>query len=191
MDSFDFAPYLFLIVSLMVFTMALYVFLLKKPLILNSRWMLILIILSLLPQVFLIIEMHFKYPSYMNLFFILTYCGLIAWYAYIAKGVMIFGVDGDDFPKVFIECLNDKNYEFEQTLSRIKIKNPELDLSISIQSWLGTVQLRLKKNSEAQVLNEIIKDLNSKALKPHFIFPSVYCVLGIILTIISISMIVK
>lgn len=191
MEFFEFMPYFLLIISVIFTGMALFVFLRKKPLILNSVWMLIVMCLCFLPQIISSIEILIKYPSFIGILPILMFAVLIVWFVFIMKGYTIFGVDGSDFQKLFIECLNDKNYDFEQSLSTIKIKNPEIELSIAVQSWVGTAQVRFKGKANPNVLKSLMIDLNKKDMKANYIFPIFYALIGLLIAILFISMIIK
>jgi hypothetical protein len=191
MEFFKLMPYFLLIISVIFIGMALFMFLRKKPLILNSVWMLIVMCLCFLPQILLSIEMLFKYPSFIGILPILMFMVLIVWFVFIMRGYIIYGVDGSDFQKLFIECLNDKNYDFDQSLATIKIKNPEIELSIAVQSWVGTAQIRFKGKENGDVLKSLISDLNQKDIKANYIFPIFYALIGVLITILSISMIIK
>lgn len=191
MEFFEFMPYFLLIISVIFTGMALFVFLRKKPLILNSVWMLIVMCLCFLPQIISSIEILIKYPSFIGILPILMFAVLIVWFVFIMKGYTIVGVDGSDFQKLFIECLNDKNYDFEQSLSTIKIKNPEIELSIAVQSWVGTAQVRYKGKANRNVLKSLMIDLNQKDMKANYIFPIFYALIGLLIAILFISMIIK
>jgi hypothetical protein len=191
MDFLNIMPYFLLTVSIAFLSMALFVFFRRKPLIFNSRWFLVIMILCFLPQILMSVQLSFKDQSFMDILPILMYCALIAMFIVIMKGFSIYGVDGNDFQRAFIECLTDKNYEYEQTLSSIKIKNPEIELSIAIQSWIGSAQIRRKGKGNHDVLNDIIKQLRTKEIKVNILFPIFYLISGVIVTIISIALIIK
>lgn len=190
MDFFKFTPYLLLVISLAFLSMALFVFVRRRPLILDSRWMLVIMVLCFLPQILMSVQMCFNHPSFMDVLLILMYCVLIVWFVIMMKGFTIYGADGTDFQRLFVESLNDKNFEYEQTLSSIKIKNPELELSIAIQSWVGTAQVRYKSKGNHEVLDDIIKQLKTKEIKANFMFPVFYLLIGLMITILSVSMII-
>ncbi len=134
MDLIKLAPYFLLLASFSFIGMALYIFFHKKPIILNSIWTVIMMYLGFIPVMLSSVEMLFSHPSLTGFFTVLMFIFLIIWAIYNMKGYMVYGADGSDFQKYFIECLNDKHYEFEQSLSSIKIKNPELELFIGVQS---------------------------------------------------------
>jgi hypothetical protein len=75
MEFFKLMPYFLLIISAIFIGMALFMFLRKKPLILNSVWMLIVMCLCFLPQILSSIEMLFKHPSFIGILPILMFTG--------------------------------------------------------------------------------------------------------------------
>jgi len=115
--------------------------------------------------------MFLKYPSFIGILPAFMFGVFIIWLLFMMKGYRIYGVDGADFQKSLIEYLNDNHYEFEQNLSTLKIKNPEIELSISIQSWIGIAQLRFKGKENHEVLKSLINDLKKKDIKANYIFP--------------------
>lgn len=179
-------PYFFLILSLVSISMALFVFIRKKPLIFNSVWIILFISLCFLPQIITAIQMLFDQQAGGGIPIILMTGIFIAWMSFMTKGFLIYGVDGSDFQRAFIECLNDKNYEYEQTLSSVKIKNPELELSVVIQSWIGTAQIRFKGKKNKKVLNDLMDSLKTKTIKTNLIFPVIYLLVGILLSVLFI-----
>jgi hypothetical protein len=104
------------------------------------------------------------------------------------KGYIIYGVDGKDFQSKLIETLQNNKYEFEESLSSIKIKNPEVEFSISMQSWIGTVQIRPKGMADKEILKEIMHDLKNQEIKTNILYPIVSLIGGIIIMISTISM---
>ncbi|HAY71110.1 MAG TPA: hypothetical protein DCX89_04410 [Saprospirales bacterium] len=190
MDFFNIMPYFLLIVSLFFIWMGLYVFLLRKPLILNSIWMLVLIGLSMLPIILSTVVMFFESPSIISALPFLMFVVLLIWYVFILKGYTILGVNGSDFQKRFIECLEDHQYVFEQSFSTLKIKDPEIEMSIGVQSWLGTAQIRSKSKANREVLLNLISDLKRKDIRTNYLFPIFYIIIGLLISILSISLMI-
>jgi len=150
----------------------------KKPLIVNSRWFLILILVGFIPQMINVLPLFEKQPI-LVLFISLIQALLFGFFFYTIKGVTLYGIDTDDFQHKFIVNLRSMGLEFEQSISTIEIKNPKLTMLFSIQQWLGTGQIRLKKNSDKQLFNKIISESNCKEIKYNKTFPIVYLALGI------------
>ena len=191
MDFFELMPYFLLVISVVFIGMSLFVFLRKKPLILNFFWMLLILFLCFFPQILSSIQMFLKYPSFIGILPAFMFGVFIIWLLFMMKGYRIYGVDGADFQKSLIEYLNDNHYEFEQNLSTLKIKNPEIELSISIQSWIGIAQLRFKGKENHEVLKSLINDLKKKDIKANYIFPVFFAITGVLISILAISMILK
>jgi hypothetical protein len=103
------------------------------------------------------------------------------------KGYIIYGVDGKDFQLKLIETLQNNKYEFEESLSYIKIKNPEVEFSISMQSWIGTVQIRPKGMADKEILKVIMHDLKNQEIKTNILYPIVSLIAGVLLIIFGIS----
>lgn len=96
------------------------------------------------------------------------------------KGMMVLGADGDDFQKNFIEVLSEENYEYEQTFTSIKIKEPALEISIAFQSWLGNGQIRMKNKENKETFDKIISQLKTKTIKTNLFIPIFYILFGLI-----------
>ncbi len=191
MDLFKLMPYFLVIISLFFIVLALSVFIRKKPLILNSVWFLVGICLCFLFPILSSFETILEEPSFIGILPALLFVVMIVFSAFMMKGYTIYGVDGSAFQKSFTECLTDNNYEFEQSLSTIKIKNPELELSIALQSWTGTVQLRWKGKANREVLKKLMSDLKKKDIKANYIVPILYAIIGVGMLIFSIVMIIN
>jgi hypothetical protein len=87
--------------------------------------------------------------------------------------------------------LKNNKYEFEESISSIKIKNPEVEFAIAMQSWIGTIQIRYKGMSNPEILKEIMHDLKNMEIKTNILFPVFSLSVGIIIMISAISMLIN
>ena len=188
MNYFNFLFVVLFIVSFLLILMALYTFVCKKPLIIKSVWMTILFALCFLPQIITSVILFIEDPDFSHILLSLLFIGMIVWFTFMMKGYIIYGVDGKDFQSKLIETLQNNKYEFEESLSSIKIKNPEVEFSISMQSWIGTVQIRPKGMADREILKEIMHDLKNQEIKTNILFPIISLIGGIIIMISTISM---
>ena len=188
MNYLNFLFVVLFIVSFLLILMALYTFVCKKPLIIKSVWMTILFALCFLPQIITSVILFIEDPDFSHILLSLLFIGMIVWFTFMMKGYIIYGVDGKDFQSKLIETLQNNKYEFEESLSSIKIKNPEVEFSISMQSWIGTVQIRPKGMADKGILKEIMHDLKNQEIKTNILYPIVSLIGGIIIMISTISM---
>lgn len=188
MNYLNFLFVVLFVVSFLLILMALYTFVCKKPLIIKSVWMTFLFSLCILPQIITSVILFIEDPDFSHILLSLLFIGMIVWFTFMMKGYIIYGVDGKDFQSKLIETLQNNKYEFEESLSSIKIKNPEVEFSISMQSWIGTVQIRYKGMANQQILKEIMHDLKNREIKTNIMYPIVSLIGGIIIMISAISM---
>ena len=188
MNYLNFLFVVLFIVSFLLILMALYTFVCKKPLIIKSVWMTILFALCFLPQIITSVILFIEDPDFSYILLSLLFIGMIVWVTFMMKGYIIYGVDGKDFQLKLIETLQNNKYEFEENLSFIKIKNPEVEFNISIQSWVGTVQIRSKSMAGQEILKEIMHDLKNQEIKTNILFPIISLIGGIIIMISAISL---
>ena len=193
MELYDLMPYFLLTISLCFIGMALFTYLKKKPLIFDSRWNLTLIIACFSPSLIGNIQRIIKEPKFdfMDLFPLLMIAILIVWFVFMMKGYIVFGADATELQKSFLQSVEDKKYQYEQSMSAIKIINPELEIAVSIQSWVGSAQFRPKTTVNQEVLKDIITQLKTKDIKANYITPLYYASIGIIMTILSLYLILN
>lgn len=171
MELYQITPYILMIVSLFFIGQALFVIIRKKPLIFNSTWSVAVLSLCFLPMMFSSIGILSKAPSFVEILTILVFVAWIIWLIIQMSGYTILGADDADFEKSLHECLNENNYEFEQNLSKVKIKKPEIEFHVAIQPWIGTVHLRPKGKANQYVLKDLMRDLSQKKIKVNYASP--------------------
>ena len=175
---------IFLIISLSFIIMGLYVLVKNKPVILHSRWFLLMFVLMFSPSITGMITSGFSRTTSL-LTLVMTVVVLIFLY-YTFKGYLVFGVNCDDFQNKFIELLKNKNLEFEQSFSKIIIKEPELEINIALQAWIGTGQIKLS-NKNVTAFKGLIKELKEINIKPKLIAPAFYIIIGVLIIIMSLT----
>ena len=150
----------------------------KQPVILNYRWFFIFIVLILiLPAT----DSFSTSTDLRKLLPLFLFAAVFGYIYYMMKGVMVLGADGDDFQKKFTEVLTEENYEFEQTFTSIKIKEPALEISIAFQSWLGNGQIRMRSKENKETFDKIISQLKTKSIKTNLIIPIFYILFGVVI----------
>ena len=152
MDFINLAPYILWLISILFVCIPLYVILLKRPLIINSVWIVIMLFLCFFAQMYSSIEYLIEDPSFIGVVPIVAFIVLMILFFFMMNGYSIYGVNDTDFQDKLIELLTEKNYNFKQGLSTIKIMNQDIETTITIQSWLGVSHLRLKGKDDKTLL---------------------------------------
>ena len=185
MDFINLAPYILWFISMVFVGLAFYVILVKKPLIINSIWIVILLFLCFSAQIYSSIQYLIEVPSFIGVVPIVAFIVLMVLFVFIMNGYSIYGVNDTDFQDKLLELLKEKNYDFKQGLSTIKIINQDIETTITIQSWLGVSHLRLKGKGDRTILKSIVRDLNKKSFKLNYLFPVTYMILGFLFCTMS------
>lgn len=150
----------------------------RKPLILNYKWFFLFMILVFIQPCIII----FQRPIVVSSFFPVILFGVVLGYMYyLLRGYMVIGADGDDFQKAFTATLTEGNYEYEQTFSSLKIKEPPLEISVAFQPWTGSGQIRLRSKEHKETFDKIISSLKTKDIKLNRIIPYFYIILGLLI----------
>ncbi|MCX6257683.1 MAG: hypothetical protein NTW49_07305 [Bacteroidia bacterium] len=162
------------------------VFINKKPLIISKRvYLSIFLIIFIGPVIELISNGVSTASMYLSFGIILL---MIAFMAYYLSGYIIMGVNGDDFTRALTETLTGMGYKYEMSFSSIRIKEPEMEIYIAMQSWIGSGQIRMRTKSGKEDLKRIIDSLKSKNIKPNFITPGLYLFMGVAFIVMDILM---
>ena len=150
----------------------------RKPLIIDFKWSLLFMVLI------------FVTISYNSLFIIrgssviipLILIIVVIVYMYFSRnGYLVIGANGEDFYNALVDLLNQSNYEFERTLTSIKIKEPILEISIDPNSVSGSGLIKIKNQENVETFNEIIKQLKNKNIKTKLAVPIFNIVFGVLL----------
>ena len=155
----------------------------KQPLIINFRWFFLFIVLLLILPAS---DISYSSTDLLRKSLpLLLFVILFGYMYYFMKGVMVLGADGDDFQKKFTEVLTEENYEFEQTFTSIKIKEPALEISVAFQSWLGNGQIRMRSKDNKETFDKIISLLKTKSIKTNLIIPLFYMLFGVVILLMN------
>jgi len=105
-------------------------------------------------------------------------------------GYSAYGVTRESFKAALHSALEKLNLPYTDLVSRIELPSIGADLQVSVQTWWGIGELKVKPGKHRQMLRTIVKDMNeyfrtapgSRTLKPS-IFNIVIGIIGIIFTV--------
>jgi len=173
------------------FGIGLKVLISKRPLFISSRWYFAMIAIAYVPFAF----NYFFLPGQLSLTSMLMpviFGTLLLFYWFILKGYIAIGITDEGFDNALKSALKQLNLPFEESLTRIVLASKGVELQVSIQSWIGTGQLKIKKRSKAG--NELLKDIaqsmndyfKSNQTKTNNLTAIFYLIMGVILLGISV-----
>ena len=155
----------------------------KRPVIIDSRWFLLLVSLGLLPTLITSMRFFAERPL-LGISSLLMPLMLFWLYVYSLKGVSLFGIDTEDFQNKLLEHLQSLGLEFKQNLSAITFKDRRLKISLSIQEWLGSGQIRMKGKADKELFDQIISGLKKKDLGYSKIIPVFTILTGLLMLLL-------
>jgi len=139
------------LVSLAFLALGLYALMRRRPFVIHSRWMLVLVVIALSPQIFMPLSMFFREPQYRtgwldatSLMSVLAMVVLIAYMALQMRGYMVFGTTQESFREALLSALSKLNLKVEETLSSVKLPSVPVELQTPVYGWIGTGQVRLR-----------------------------------------------
>jgi hypothetical protein len=148
------------IMAVICWGMALKVLTARRPFLYNGNWSLGFVALAFSPWVIAIITLDMLSDfvgMVAALVSLLMYAAVLVVFAKMAKGYVAIGVTDDSIRAAIHAALQELEIPFEETLTHIKLTSLELDLQVSVHSWMGTAQLRVKPSKGKSVLKEITK----------------------------------
>ena len=191
MDFHNFLPYILWVFSMIFIVVAWYTIILKKPLIINSIWILIMISLFFVAQMFTSIIYMIESPSIGSIAPIIAFVLFMIIFIFLMKGYLVYGVNHCDFQEKFIEILKEKNYEFKETLSKLTIKHLDREASITIQSGFVGTHIKVKEKKDRLLLKSLLSELRKKEIKIDYKFPILYLIFGSLFCTLSIYLILN
>ena len=145
---------------LIFFGIAIRILIGQQPFLFNGRWFLGGLVLGLSPLPIICISLGMladPIGQIIVLLNLLLYAVFLVIFAKMTNGYIAIGVTDDSFRTAIHAALQELGITFEETLSHLKLTSLELDLQVSVQSWLGTAGLKVKQSNGKPVLKEITK----------------------------------
>ncbi len=191
-------PIIFLVMAGFFLTIGLKVLLTKRPFLLNSRYFFAFILLSFSPSFVNTfnwfserVSSEISFIFYLNPLMLIV---LLVFFWFQMKGYMMVGISDDSFRDGLHFSLKKNGYEFEEKLSLIELSSLGAVLQVSVQSWIGMGQLKLKKSNDSSVLKKIINGLNefyqNNSTKPNNVTSFFFIIMGVFMLALSIGMFV-
>lgn len=187
------------LMSLAFIAIGLYALMRRRPFVLRSRWIFVLVLIAFSPQIFMQLSMFFWEPRYrtgwLDAATFLSMLVLIIMLAYMAlqmRGYMVFGTTQESFREALLSALSKLNLKVEETLSSIKLPSIPAELQTPVYGWLGTGQVRLRNGGRPRLLEDIATGMtayfDSGNPKTNMTTAVVYLITGVLMVGMMIAM---
>ena len=186
------SPIWFGIFALFFFLIGLRGILTKRPFLVSNRWILAILFVSLGPGILLPIFLPGAAPFIIKWLNPVMFTVLLVMMCFVLRGYVAYAVTDTSFRDALLASLQKLELPYEETLSTIRLTSVEVDLQVSVQSWMGSGQLKIKQRGQGSLLAKI-----ADAMNEYFRISSVptnlttcifYLVMGILMVIGGIGM---
>ena len=188
-------PFVFGLMALFFLVIGLRGIVLKKPFVISSKWMLIVVLLGFTPSVMMSIPASGlgDHRAHVTIFHLLIPAVLIivGIFLFLAlKGYTAFGITDVSFREALMAALTKLNLPYEETLAAVKLPTIGADLQVAVQSWIGTGQLKMKQRQFGTVLRNIVSGMNEyfqrgENLKVNLTCCIFYVLIGVFLLVLA------
>jgi hypothetical protein len=181
------------IVALAFIALGLYGLIRRRAFVIRARWMLVLVIVAMSPQVILLLLLIFgenrnRSGNLLSMLLISTLVAIavVIYFALIMRGYMVFGTTQRTFRDALVAALSGLNLKYQETLSSIQLPTVGAELQVAVQGWIGTGQLRLRGGDRTGLLAEVASGMkayfDSEKVETNMTSVIAYVIAGILMS---------
>ena len=185
-------PIWFGIMALFFLVIGLRGILARCPFLISNRWLLLVMFVSLTPGILIFPFLPGSAPFVIKWLnpMICTVC--LVMMCFTLRGYAGYAVTDTSFRDALLTSLQKLDLSYEETISTIRLTSVEVDLQVSIQSWMGAGMIKVKQRGHGSLLTKI-----ADAMNEHFRISSAdtnlnscifFLVMGILMVIGGIGM---
>jgi hypothetical protein len=160
---------IFSAIALFFLTVGLRGLIVRRPFLFPARAMFALMVACFLPSIFLSLELLFDHRDgairYDSLLSPAMFLIILVMFWIQMRGYMVYGVNAELFGTCLRNALLKLGLPFQESFSVIRLQTIDADLQASVQSWMGTAQLRIKPQKHEATLKTIAKALREEFLR--------------------------
>lgn len=171
-------PVLFSILGLFYGWIAFSILFRKKPVIVSSNLVALLVTVTYIPIILLLV-LQFNGESRLGLWQLLSpvaFAFLLVFLVFVLRGFSVYGFGSDDFRRTLLAALAKLNVRVEEELGKIRLPDLETELNVAFQERLGTGMVKCKNRQKFDVrdlrkaLQAVVKeqDVQVKRLTAYF-----------------------
>ncbi len=188
-------PTLFIAMALFFFIMGGNVILKKHPIVSPMRWFFWFMALAFSPSIIMSIYQlstgKLGDDSYITLINPIMFSVLLLFFWRQMQGYMIMGVTDESIRDGLHYALKESEEEFEEVLTKIKLLKRDTELNLSIQSWMGTGQIRINNKDQAclkNITSHLSSYFSTNKTPPNYVTSIFYIIMGAFMVVMSIIM---
>lgn len=152
--------FLFVIMAAFFLIIGLRVILTKRPFSMSNKWMFWMLCLVFMPIILQPLYFPASNTDYMLWLNSAIFAVSLVMSYFALKGYVVYGVVDTTFREALLSSLDKLNLPYEESLSSVRLTSIEVDLQVSVQSWMGIGQLKSKKHVHSPQLTEIVSNMN-------------------------------
>ena len=159
----------------------------KRPFLISNVWMLVMMFVIFVPMGLSSVMILDGDP--MSWVVPLLYSLVLVVMCYQLKGYVAFAVTDTSFREGLVAALQRLELPYEESLSVIRLTSVEVDLQVSIQSWMGTGVIKTRHRAHRSVLKEVVDTMNeyfrTSSVSTNMITCVFWVVMGVALPIVG------
>ncbi len=197
MDTQYFIPFMFILGFFLLY-IGLKIIIGKKPIIMNSKWLLVMLIILYIPLLIIpiIIDiLNSELDYFETSLALILLIVLVVFIRRALNGYQLIGISGDTFQDCLSHSLENLNIEYEEKLNKMIIPSKDLTILCSMQSWSGQAQVQFKGNKDKEFINSLIKEIKKYMRNNEIILMKMpaffYTILGVITIVMSVYYVLK
>lgn len=173
----------------------------KKPLVVSSRWFFSFMVLAFAPttgsSLMFLVEQFMQETAnieniWMVLLTLLMFLVLVLFFWIQMQGYMLLGITDETARDALHSGLQELKSPYEELLTKIRLSELNTELQISVQSWVGTGQIKIKDRSQRAFLAQLALRMRvyfeKHAIPTNKITAILYVIIGIFTGICALGM---
>lgn len=186
------SPIWFGIFALFFFVIALRGILTKRPFLVSNKWLLSVMFFSLIPAILIPPFIPGDSPFIIKWLNPAIFTVVLVMMCFALRGYAAYAITDTSFRDALLTSLQKLELPYEETLSTIRLTAVEIDLQVTVQSWMGTGLIKVKQRGHGSLLTKI-----ATAMNEHFrvssadtnLIPCIFfLIMGILMVIGGIGM---
>ena len=165
----------------------------KRPFLISNRWLLSVMFIGLVPAILILVFLQGSdSPFIMRWLNPMIFTVLLVMMCFALRGYVAYAVTDTSFREALLASLQELELPYEETLSTMRLTSVEVDLQVSIQSWMGAGQIKVKQRGHGSLLAKITTTMNeyfrTSAAATNLTACIFFVVMGVLMVIGGIGM---